>query len=253
MDAHTRFASDYIRQCLAVLQASGADNVGGPWVAEGKGAVGKAIAAAFQSPFTVGRARGHDPDYEGNLDTVYLGCWRRQVFDRVGLFDDRLTRSEDDELNLRITRAGGRIWQSPRIKSWYSVRESLKALWRQCMHDGYWKVRVIQKHKIPASVRHLIPSAFVFCLIVLPLMSPWWPIAGWGWLLLIGVYLASSLVASFLAVLHRDWRLFPLLPFVFACYHFGYGYGFLHGVWDFIVTGRGPGLSFSKLTRTTPQ
>ena len=65
MDAHTEYAPDYIRQCLAVLQETGADNVGGPWVAEGKGLVGRAIAAAFQSPFSVGGPRGHDPDYVG--------------------------------------------------------------------------------------------------------------------------------------------------------------------------------------------
>ena len=64
MDVHTEYATDYVRQCLAVLQETGADNVGGPWVAKGVGFVGKAIAAAFQSPFSVGGPMGHDPSYE---------------------------------------------------------------------------------------------------------------------------------------------------------------------------------------------
>jgi len=77
MDAHTVYAADYIRQCVAVLEETGADNVGGPWVAKGQGYVARAIAAAFQSPFAVGEARGHDPSHKGPVDTVYLGCWRR--------------------------------------------------------------------------------------------------------------------------------------------------------------------------------
>ena len=150
MDAHTEYASDYIRQCLAVLQETGADNVGGPWVAKGKGFVSQAIMAAFQSPFAAGGARGHDPVYVGVVDTVYLGCWPREVFDRIGLFDEELIRNQDDEFNLRLLRAGGKIWQSPQVRSWYRPRESLRSLFRQYMQYGYWKVRVIQKHRMPA-------------------------------------------------------------------------------------------------------
>jgi GT2 family glycosyltransferase len=161
MDAHTQYAPDYLRQCLAVLRETCADNVGGPWVTRGDGYLPRAIAAAFQSPFAAGGARAHDPDYEGPLDTVYLGCWPRSVFDRVGLFDEELFRNEDDEFNLRLTRASGRIWQSPRIRSWYTPRGSLSALFLQYFQYGYWKVRVIQKHKRPASARHLVPGLFV--------------------------------------------------------------------------------------------
>ncbi len=251
MDAHTKYAPDYVRQCLAVLQETGVDNVGGPWIAAGNGFVGQAISAAFQSPFAFGGARGHDPDYEGTLDTVYLGCWRREVFDRIDLFDEELVRSEDDELNLRLTRAGGKIWQSPRIKSWYTPRESLGALFRQYVQDGYWKVRVIQKHKAPASLRHLVPGCFVFSLITLPLVSLWWPIAAWVWLGLVGTYLVCNIAASFLTAARQGWRLLPLLPLVFACYHFAYGYGFLRGVVDFLILQHGPDHTYTKLTRTS--
>src|SRR5262249_37522272 len=152
-------------------EETGADKVGGPWVAEGKGYVGRAIAAAFQSPFAVGGARGHDPNYEGIVDLVYLGCWRRGVFDWFGLFDEELVRNQDDEFDLQLIRAGGTIWQSPRIRSWNQPRGSLRTLFLQYMQYGYWKVRVIQKHKIPASTRHLMPGGFVFGFTVLPLAA----------------------------------------------------------------------------------
>src|SRR5215468_7328772 len=171
IDVHTHYAPDYVSQCLTVLQETRADNVGGPWVAQGTGYIGQAVAAAFQSAFAVGGARGHNPHHTGPVDTVYLGCWPREVFDRIGFFDEELVRNQDDEFNLRLSRAGGLIWQSPRIKSWYHPRDSLIALFRQYTQYGYWKVRVIQKHKLPASVRHLVPGSFVLALLAFPLVG----------------------------------------------------------------------------------
>ena len=109
-----------------------------------RGRIGKAIAAAFQSSFACGGARGHDPDYSGPVDTVYLGCWRREIFDRIGFFDEELVRNQDDEFNLRIVRSGGRVWQSVKIKSWYYSRESLRHLFAQYVQYGYWKARILQ-------------------------------------------------------------------------------------------------------------
>jgi succinoglycan biosynthesis protein ExoA len=251
MDAHTEYAPDYIVQCLAVRQETSADNVGGPWVAKGKGLVGRAIAAAFQSPFAAGGSFGHNPSYEGPLDTVYLGCWPREVFDQIGWFDEELIRNQDDEFNLRLVRAGGIIWQSPRIKSWYNPRSSLPALFRQYMQYGYWKVRVIQKHKIPAAVRHIIPGGFVLSLFMLSLAAPWWHWAAWGWLGLVGTYILLNLVASFLTAAQQGWELLPLLPLVFGCYHFAYGCGFLRGIWDFVLLRRRPNDRYTELTRVS--
>lgn len=249
MDAHTDYAPDYVRQCVTVLLETGADNVGGPWIAEGKGFIGRAIAAAFQCAFAVGGALCHQAEYEGALETVYLGCWPIEVFERIGLFDEEFVRSEDDEFNLRLTRAGGNIWQSPRIKSWYQTRRSLRSLLQQQIQYGYWKVRVLQKHKIPASIRHLVPGCFVLSLIVLALASPWSHLALWGWIGLAGIYLLCSVVASALTAVRTDLKLFSLLPIVFACYHFGYGYGFLRGVWDFVIFRRKPTPAYTRLTR----
>jgi len=246
---HTKYASDYVQQCLKVLKETGADNVGGPWVAQGKGLVSQSIAAAFQSPFGVGGARGHNPEYEGVVDTVYLGCWPRGIFDRVGLFDEQLVRNQDDEFNFRLSRLGGKIWQSPRIKSWYFPRGSLKTLFQQYMQYGYWKVRVIRKHKYPASLRHLIPACFVFLLMLLPLLSLKWPVAGWGWLGVVGTYVVANLIASVLTSVRHGWKILPILPIVFGCYHFAYGWGFLRGIWDFVILRRSGGTTYSKLTR----
>lgn len=252
MDAHTEYAPDYLRQCVAVLEQTGAANVGGPARTRAEGYVQRAVAAAYHSPFAVGGARFHAPDFEGELDTVVYGCWRKATLVQLGLFDEELVRNQDDELNLRLTRAGGRIWQSPRIRSWYRPRSSLGALFRQYLQYGYWKVRVIQKHRRPASPRHLVPVLFVLG-------------GGLGWLpgLLHGVlwvpyvgtlvlYALLSAVFSVRAAAAAGWDLLAILPVVFLVYHTSYGLGFALGILDFVVLRRGARPAMAALTRPSP-
>lgn len=250
MDVHTKYTPDYINQCVSVLENTGADNVGGPWRAEGKSYLQKAIALAFQSPFSSGGARSHAVEKEGIVDSVYLGCWWKETLQNAGLFDEELVRNQDDELNLRLTRLGYKVWQSPKIKSWYHPRSSLRALLKQYSQYGYWKVRVIQKHKLPASMRHLIPGEFLVSLLFLAILSPFSVVAGWLLLLLIGLYMFANLTASTIACGKlSNLKYMPVIPFVFAAYHFGYGYGFLRGFIDFIILKRGPNEQFTKITR----
>ena len=246
MDVHTEYKSDYVRRSVEVLGRTKAANVGGACIAVQTGYVGRAIAAAFHSPFAVGGARWHRPTYEGPVDTVHLGCWRREVLEQIGCFDETLARNQDDELNLRLTRAGGTIWQSPEIVSWYHPRSSLGALFRQYFQYGFWKVAVIRKHRLPASWRHLVPGAFVLAnLVVLAAVLigtlvgrrpfSWFTVAGM-WMD-IG-YAAALLVAACFAAKRNGWILFPILPLVFSTYHVAYGIGFLYGICHFSITPR---------------
>lgn len=266
MDAHTDYAPDYVKQCVAVLQRTGADNVGGPARTRATGYTARAVAAAYHSPFAVGGARFHDTSYEGYLDTVTYGCWLKDSFQQFGMFDEELVRNQDDEHNLRISRGGGKIYQSPSIQSWYRPRSSLSTLFRQYMQYGYWKVRVIQKHKLPASIRHLVPGTFVFLLILLSLLSlasAGWDVAHGGigsWSVVtrvlaallglqVGCYALAVLAASFVTAARTEWALLPMLPWVFPCYHLGYGYGFLQGFWAFVIRRKGASDAFVQLTR----
>jgi len=250
LDVHTEYAKDYIQQCVKTLYETNADNVGGAWRAEGRNAMQQAIALAFQSPYSSGAAASHNLNYEGAVDSVYLGCWRKQAFERFGLFDDELVRNQDDELNLRINRGGGVVYQSPRIHSRYYPRDSLLALFRQYMQYGYWKVRVIQKHRIPASPRHLIPGAFVLCLLALTLLSPFVKAAAYLLVVQVLLYIAALVFASIsIAAANKAYDKLLLLPVVLAMFHLGYGYGFLRGVMDFILLKKGHAEDLAKLTR----
>lgn len=246
LDIHTRFAPDYVARCLAALERTGADNVGGPWVAQGTGPMGRAIAAAFQCRWVVGGARSRDVGYEGPVDTVYLGSWPRAVFERIGGFDEALVRNQDDEHNLRLRLAGGRIWQSPQIRSFYHPRDSLKHLFAQQRQYGYWRPFVMHKHGQAGSARQLVPAIFVAALVVLILCAPWtmWPLAA-----LVVSYTVYVVLASISAAHHAsDWSLSPRLPVVIATYHVAYGLGTWRGLRD-VLLGRGPSSSFEKITR----
>ena len=218
------------------LERTGADNVGGPARTRTQGTRARAFAAAYHSPFSTG-ARFHDENYEGWIDTVPYGCWRKETLERLGLFDEKLVRNQDDELNLRLTRAGGKIWQSPDIVSWYSPRATLRALFLQYFQYGFWKAAVVRKHRIPGSWRHLAPvivraGAYLIVRGVYrdgrhastrirgggPFM------AGTG-----GGYAAANVTASFAAARKSGWATLPYLPAVFTVYHFSWGLGFLAG------------------------
>lgn len=250
MDAHTEYASDYIVRCVAVLQSSGADNVGGPARTLANSYFQKANGLAFHSPFSVGGSKFHNQGHEGYVDTVTYGCWHKTTLERLGLFDEELVRNQDDELNLRLTRAGGKIWQSPEIRSWYYPRSSMRALFTQYMQYGYWKVRVIQKHRLPASIRHLVPGGFVGVFLMLSFLGLFF---SWARLTLTGLstlYLCANLSASLITCRKpQNWKYLPVMPFVFGAYHFGYGWGFLQGIVDFFVLKKSGRQKLGELTR----
>jgi len=247
MDVHTRYAADYVAQCVRALKRSGADNVGGPWRAEGREGWPGAIAAAFQSRWVAGGARSRSLAYEGEVDTVYLGCWPRATFERFGGFDETLVRNQDDEHNLRIVLGGGRIWQSPAIRSVYSPRDSLAALWRQWLQYGYWKPFVMKKHGQAAAWRHRVPGLFVAALALAGLLA----LTGAGaapLLALLGLYALVMACLSLAVASASSWALLWRLPLVVAAQQIGYGVGTLIGAWDAWRHGRGRD-SFARLTR----
>jgi glycosyltransferase involved in cell wall biosynthesis len=261
MDAHTRYSPDYCLRCVEASATTNAGNVGGPARTSATGTKARAIAAAYHSRFSTGGARFHDPNYQGWVDTVPYGCWRRETFDQIGMFDEELVRNQDDEFNLRLIRAGGKIWQDPAILSWYSPRAELRALFHQYFQYGFWKVAVIRKHRIPGSWRHLVPVVFVLLNMLLPLAVLISAAAGskpaitWStriWLAFLGSYATGNLIASFMAAAKSGWATLPFLPGAFAAFHLSYGLGFLAGLFRFGWRSSGPlptNSIFARITR----
>jgi succinoglycan biosynthesis protein ExoA len=248
MDVHTVYAPDYAWQCAQALRETGAACVGGPWVPVGTGWPQAAIAAAFESRFGSGGAASRRTDFSGAVDTVYLGAWPREQLIAAGGFDETLVRNQDDELALRITRAGGLVWQSAAIHSSYAPRASFAALFRQFYQYGYWKVPVIRKHRLPASPRHLVPFAFVAVLVLLALLGLAWRPAWWALGGVCAAYAAAG-VANAVAVSKGSLQQMLGVVWACACMHIGYGLGFGRGLLDFALLRRAPSAAATKLTR----
>lgn len=162
VDGHTQVAPDFVSENLELMREHPeAWSVGGPIAHRGKSTFARGVAAAMSSRLGVGGASHRREDYEGYAEGAVFPAFRKEIFERVGLFDEKLVRNQDDEFNFRITRMGGKIYISPRVKHDYYVRGSLKALVRQYMQYAYWKVAVFRKHKRIIAARHLAPMVFV--------------------------------------------------------------------------------------------
>jgi glycosyltransferase involved in cell wall biosynthesis len=161
VDGHVRVAPDFVVASLGLLaRHPEAWVVGGPVVHRGRTTFARGVAVAMASWFGVGGARHRSEDYEGYAESAVFPAIRRSVFTKIGLFDEELVRNQDDEFNLRVIEAGGRIYISPRVKHEYFVRERPGALFLQYLQYGYWKVQVMRKHRKVIAPRHLVPAAF---------------------------------------------------------------------------------------------
>ena len=133
----------------------------------------KAVCAALRSPLGVGGAAYRSADNEGFVDTVFLGAYKRSVFDRIGPWDPRAVTNEDAELNQRLVDAGGRIYLSRDIVVHYVPRGSLPALARQYFRYGRGRARTLLKHRRFLTIRPALPFLAVATGLALVAALPW--------------------------------------------------------------------------------
>lgn len=231
IDCHAKFSSNYISKCIEASQKTGADNVGGYWTTL-PGAdtfVAKAIASATSCGFGVGNSMFRLSGPECEVDTVPFGTYRKELFDRIGLYDERLVRNQDIELNSRIRKAGGKIIISPEIKLKYYNRATYKGIWQQSFNNGLWNPYTIWLVSSGLCLRHFVPMFFVFSLITLAIGSLFfWPI---GILLVIDVLIYSFVATVFAQRVAKQKKVSALkVLWAFFVLHIAYGIGSLWGV-----------------------
>lgn len=229
LDAHTVYAPGYIRTCIALLdEHPEVCCVGGPITSRGKGPFGRATAAVMSSPLGVGNAKHRFPSYEGYAEGACFPVFRREVFEQVGLFDENLTRNQDDEFNFRIALKGGKIFLSPRAQCIYYVRETPRQLFWQFFQYGYYRIVVLKKHRLPISFRHFVPVLFFSTVVVLGVGAIFLP----GWWTAIGGILPSTYglilsAAGIFLSLKEGLAVGLLFPFSAFIVHLAYALGFL--------------------------
>jgi len=230
MDVHCEYAPDYVRRCVEALERTGADNVGGAQRAKAKTPFQRALCAALTSPLGVGGARYRSAEAEGFVDTVFLGAFRRSVFETVGLWDPGAITNEDAELNQRILDAGGQVYLSRDIVVHYFPRESFATLAKQYYRYGRGRARTLLKLGRFPSLRPLVPFAMVSGATALLGLPPLWPLAPAAF--------ASYALATGAEAVRVGARLGPrALPIVWAIFpvlHASHGIGFATGLLHYL-------------------
>jgi len=229
LDARSRIPRDYVSKCVQTLVRTGAANVGGVLKPVAATPTQEAIGLAMSHPLGVGNAQFRLGRKSGFVDTVYPGCFRREIFERIGLFDeDAAVISEDSDLNQRIRESGGSVYLSTDIEVYYYPRETLAGFWKLYFRYGGARAGNFLKHRTFSAWRQLGPPGFLLCVIGSAILSPLNPIFLFLSLALLGAFLLTNLLVSVSQALtvgkiQLAGRLFA----AYLCIHFGYGLGFL--------------------------
>jgi GT2 family glycosyltransferase len=234
MDAHSTYQAEYISRCVAYQDLYGAENAGGVWkmVPGADTATARAIVLGLGSRFGSGNANvkvGVDkPTWS---DTTAFGCFKKELFNRIGMYDEKLLSSSDLDLNQRIQAAGGGILVVPDVVISYTADGNLRAFRRHVFADGVWVSYVMKFGKKAWSWRHWVPAAFVLGLVAACALGALNRAFLWLGLGIGAAYAAVSVAVSLqIAVREREARYAFLLPIVFTVRHFVHGLGTLFGL-----------------------
>lgn len=236
MDAHSTYQKDFISKCTKYLKDFNADNVGGVLVStpQENTLVAQAISFSLSHPFGVGnsyfRLGAKQPR---QVDTVAFGCYKREVFKKIGLFNENMARIEDIEFNSRIRKAGGKIVLVPDIVAYYYPKSTLLGFLKHNFEDGVWVTYSLKFGRLAFSIfcwRHLAPFLFVLGLLGSFVLSFFFFQAKILFILIWGSYLLLNLLFSLKISLKWGLKYLSVLPVAFAVRHVGYGFGSIWGM-----------------------
>ena len=242
-DAHASYSVTYVSKSVRYLHEYEADNVGGTMktIPAKDTLEAKSIALCMSHGFGVGNSQfrksgSQESQKPREVDTVFGGCFKREVFDRIGLFNEKLQRSQDMEFNIRLKKAGGKIMLVPDIVSYYYPKATFKEFFKHNLLDGQGTILPLKLTGKPFKLRHYIPgfSIVLFCALSI---SSFWSLSSLLVLLnLIGLYIIlACFFAIGIASRERDVRLFFIMPLVFASRHVAYGIGSIVGLTRILI------------------
>jgi len=222
VDGHAKIPNNYLSLAIEILRETGAVNVGGVMAAEGISKFEKAVARAMRSPLGVGASRFHTGGESGEVDTVYLGAFRREAIVTAGGFDERYTRAQDWELNHRLRKNGGKIYFDPRLHVTYRPRPNLIKLAKQYFQYGTWRRVVSRSHSGTINLRYLAPPfalvgtliSLISGLLIHPIL--YLPAVVYGGFVLLSSLLIAKSVSEYFSLL-------AIIPTM----HFAWGAGFI--------------------------
>lgn len=239
LDGHCVYPTNYLSLLEHKLYELNADNVGAIWNTKPakETSICRSISIASSHVFGVGGSKhkiGSNKIIE--TDTVPFGCYRREVFDKIGLFDEDLIRNQDDEFNARLIKNGGKIFLIPGLVIDYFARDSIKKASKMYYQYGLFKPLVNKKLGSAATLRQFFPVLFVLGIVFGAILSLFFLWAIILYASVLGVYFLIAFSISIKrAIVLKDWKLIILLPYIFLVVHLSYGYGYLTGIFKLIM------------------
>src|ERR1035437_1199902 len=230
MGAHAEYDAEFLYNCLILLKKHPEVScVGGPIISKGKNNFAKAVAISMSSPIGVGNAKHRFPEYEGYAEMACFPFFKKEVFDKYGLYDESLIKNQDDEFCFRIRLNGEKIYISNIVKSAYYVKDSISKLFRQYYSYGKWRIPVLLKHKIPISYRQQVPALFFLTIALLFIISFYFKNTYMGLFLPI-IYFIILIGFAVFSLKKERFGIIKYIPAVVFILHFSYALGFLSGI-----------------------
>jgi glycosyltransferase involved in cell wall biosynthesis len=223
IDAHCYYSPDYFEQIIQTFHSIDADIVGGPTRIYPEEGFRTAVGFVMSHPFGIGNSKVHSSNYRGYVDHVTFGAWKKNIFQDIGFFDERLIRNQDDEFHYRAKSMGKKIYLNPDIKLWYIPRNSYSGFFQQYFQYGFYKPMVLRKIKSEIKFRHLVPSIFVIY-IFLCILFAMFP------LILIPLFIYISIIFSITLFTEHSLINKARIPLLFFIIHIAYGTGVICGL-----------------------
>ena len=236
LDAHVYYPKDYFSLLVEKLnELTGAENVGAlcNTLPVNDSLTAQSIAAVLSSSFGMGNSHFRiGADKEMEVDTVPFGCFHRSIFDKVGLYDEELVRNQDDELNARVIKAGGKIYLIPQLVCEYYARDTAKKVYKMFYQYGVFKPLVNKKLGSPATVRQFFPLLFVMGLLVGPVVCLFLPVLWWAYFAVVMLWFV--LATYFSLKDSKCLKRIVIQNWIYFVVHFGYGWGYIVGIYKIL-------------------
>lgn len=229
IDAHAVYDENYVKECVETLnklRSENVVNVGGPtYLVTSGNYIEDCIVFLHESKFGIGVAKFRQKDYEGYVDTVWNGAFWRWTFDKVGFYNEELKRSEDNDMNNRIIKAGYQIYQNKNAIAYYKPRVSVKKVLNQNLENGKEIGKSLLSNREIIRIRHLVPAAFFASMVLFGVMYKYLYFSKILELLVLGSYFSIDLLESLRIGLKKGIRYLPLMFILFFLLHVYYGAG----------------------------
>ncbi|MEY8000377.1 glycosyltransferase family 2 protein [Clostridium sp. Mt-5] len=238
VDAHALYDRNYVSQCVSTLnklKPQKVVNVGGPtYLLTSESYIENCIVFLHESKFGIGVAKFRQKDYEGFVDTVWNGAFWRWIFDKIGSYNESLYRSEDNDLNSRILKAGYKIYQSKNIISYYKPRSSIKKVISQNFENGKAIGGSLVNNREIVRIRHLVPLIFFLTIVVFGITYRLFFVSKIIEILALGSYFAVDIAECMKIGIKNGIKYMPCMFILFFLLHIVYGIGTICGFFELL-------------------